>query len=73
MFLGAVIIVGIAAGGRPLADAYAEKIKFNYRQLGSKAEHVLSMKVNVLQQEIADLKEKITLLENAIELQKKEK
>jgi hypothetical protein len=71
MFLGAVIIVAIAAGGRPLAEAYAEQVKYKYRELGSHAETILNKKVSVLQQEIADLKDKISYLEMAQQAQQK--
>lgn len=71
MFLGAVLIVAIAAGGRPLAEAYAEQVKYKYRELGSHAETVLNKRVAVLQQEIADLKDKIHYLELAQEAQQK--
>jgi hypothetical protein len=63
MFLGAVLIVAIAAGGRPLAEAYSEKMKFQYRELGSHAENILNKKCSVLQQEIADLKDRLHYLE----------
>lgn len=63
MFLGAVFIVAIAAGGRPLAEAYAEQVKHKYRELGSSAETILSTKVSLLQQEVSDLKERIAYLE----------
>jgi hypothetical protein len=71
MFLGAVLIVAIAAGGRPLAEAYAEQVKYKYRELGSHAETVLNKRVNVLQQEIADLKDKVSYLELAHDAQQK--
>ena len=71
MFLGAVLVVGIAAGGRPIAEAYAEQVKFKYRELGSHAENVLNKRVSVLQQEIADLKDRIHYLEMTAEAHNK--
>lgn len=71
MFLGAVLIVAIAAGGRPLAEAYAEHVKYKYRELGSHAETVLNRKTSVLQQEIADLKDRIHYLELRQDAQQK--
>jgi hypothetical protein len=75
VILGVVIVVGIAAGGRPLAEAYAERMKYKYKSLDSEAEFVLRGRVAALEQELIALKQELVNLRNttdfAIEIMEK--
>ncbi len=60
MVLGVIAVVTIAAVGRPMAEAYAEKVRFKYKELGSESEILLKERVAALEQELADLKRQVT-------------
>lgn len=60
MVLGVITVVTIAAVGRPMAEVYAEKVKFKYKELGSETEVQLKERVTALEQELADLKKQVT-------------
>lgn len=64
MFLGVVTVVFIAAAGRPLAEAYAERLKWKYRQLDSEAEFVLKQRVAALEDEVRDLKRQVIAVQD---------
>lgn len=51
-----VLIVSIAAMGRPLAEAYAEKLKMKYREIGSQEAHNLKQRTHLLEGEVLELK-----------------
>ena len=59
MIVGVVAIVTVAAVGRPLAEAYSEKQKAKYRELGSDAEDKLKQRVAFLESEIDELKRQL--------------
>lgn len=63
MVLGVVAIVTIAAVGRPLAEAYAEKLKAQHRQLESHEKLALTNRILLLEQEVVDLKSKMAQIQ----------
>lgn len=65
MFLGVVSVVFIAAAGRPLAEAYAERVRWKYRQLDSEAEFVLKQRVAALEDEVRDLKRQVIAVQES--------
>lgn len=54
-----VAIVTIAAVGRPLAEAYSEKLKQRYRELGPEQERQLTARIAALEEEIRELKQQV--------------
>lgn len=60
MFWFAVLAaVSIAVLGKPLAEAYAERIKARYKGIGSEQEAFLRSRVESLEQEVIDLKKQL--------------
>lgn len=51
-----VAIVTIAAVGRPLAEAYSEKLKQRYKELGPDQERQLTARIAAMEEEIRELK-----------------
>lgn len=63
--LALISVVTIAAVGRPLAEAYAEKLKTRYRAIGSQEAYDLKERQQNLETEMIELKSQIkTLQEN---------
>jgi len=58
-----VLVVSIAAMGRPLAEAYAEKLKTKYREIGSQEAHSLKENMRLLEGEVLDLKAQMKILQ----------
>ena len=56
VLLSIVAVVTIAAIGRPLAEAYAEKLKSRYRELAPEKEEEFRRRLSLLEQETIDLK-----------------
>ena len=54
-----VTVVTIAAMGRPIAEAYAEKLKARYRALDSDAEVQLTARLAALEHEVTDLRKQV--------------
>jgi hypothetical protein len=65
--IGAIVIAAIIKLGKPLADAYAERVRFQYRELGSAAQEKLEKKTDYLESEIMDLKARVKALEESAE------
>lgn len=57
--VGIVAVVTVAAVGRPLAEAYSEKLKANYRGIGSQTEQQLQGRIACLEEEVRELKSQI--------------
>lgn len=51
-----VAIVTVAAVGRPLAEAYSEKLKTKYRGIGSEEASSLKLRVESLENELREFK-----------------
>jgi hypothetical protein len=52
-------IVTIAAVARPMAEAYAEKLKTRYKAIGSDEAQALKVKVDALENEVLELKSQV--------------
>jgi hypothetical protein len=64
---GLVAIVTIAAMGRPLAEAYAEKLKTKYRAIGSEQASSLQLRLESLENEVRDLKSQLKNVQESTE------
>jgi len=53
-------IVLVAAIGRPLAEAHAEKLKAQYRSMNSTVEKNLQDRVSALEEDVRELKRQVT-------------
>jgi hypothetical protein len=67
MFLGVVAVMGIRHIAKPITEAYAEKVKFGYRELGSQSEKELKEKVSALEDEIMNLKQQVKSLQESVD------
>jgi hypothetical protein len=57
LIMGSIVaIVTIAAVGRPLAEAYSEKLKQRYKEIGPEQERNLIARISSLEEEIRELK-----------------
>ena len=64
IFVIAIIsVVSIAAMGRPLAEAYAERLKTQYRAIGSQEAHGLKERLHVLEGDILELRSQVKILQ----------
>ncbi len=63
LVIAIVLIVTIAAMGRPLAEAYAEKLKTKYREIGSQEAHNLKKNLLGLEGEVLELKAQMKVLQ----------
>lgn len=59
MFLGVVSVVTIAAIGRPMAEAYSEKLKQRYRLMLPDAEQQLRQRLETQEMALLELKDEI--------------
>lgn len=57
--VGIVAVVTIAAVGRPLAEAHAEKLKAQYRAMNSDVEKNLTARVSSLEEEVRELQRQL--------------
>ena len=62
-----VLIVTIAAVGRPLAEAYAEKLKVSYREQGSDEMRRIKQSLESMERQVFELKEQVKQLEETNE------
>ena len=63
--IGLVSIVTIATVGRPLAIAYAEKLKTKYKEIGSDEANNLKQRVAAVEEEMRDLKRQLTNIQES--------
>lgn len=71
--LGGILVFGIvalAACGRPLAEAYSEKVKARYAEVSPEKFEALSEKTARLEAEIIDLRQTVKSLEEALEFER---
>ncbi len=65
--IGLVLIVTIAAVARPLAEAYAEKLKVSYREQGSDEMRRIKQNLESMERQVFELKEQVKQLEETNE------
>lgn len=65
--LGVITVVGLRAIGEPLTKAHAEKIKYQYKELGSAAETALKTRVEYLESEVLTLKQQLKEVQESVE------
>ncbi len=63
LVIAIVLVVSIASIGRPLAVAYAEKFKTKYREIGSQEAHNLKQHMQMLENELFELKSQVKILQ----------
>jgi hypothetical protein len=66
--LGIIIVAGIKSVAPPITEAYAEKIRYKYKELGSEAETVLKERVSFLENEVRDLKQQLSDVQQSLDL-----
>lgn len=59
VFLGVIIVVGIANIGKPITQAYVDKVRYKYKELDSEAETKLKARVEFLESEVIELKRQL--------------
>jgi hypothetical protein len=55
----AVVIFGLAKIGAPIAEAFADRLKMKFQELGPEEEHELKMRINALEEEVRNLKQQM--------------
>lgn len=63
LIIGIIAIVTVAAVGRPIAEAYSEKLKSQYRELGSQKEKQLQDRIGSLEEEVRALKNQLSAIQ----------
>lgn len=58
-----IAIVGLTAVVRPLAQAYSERLKASYKEIGSDQETLLKNRVSSLEEEIREIKRQMSNLQ----------
>ena len=67
MALSVVAVVTIAAVGRPLAEAYAEKMKAKYRELAPEQETALRTRMEQLEEDLVEVRKQLQQLQETSE------
>jgi hypothetical protein len=60
-----VIIVGIVKIGAPLADAFAERLKLKFQELGPEEERAMKARLDALEEEVRSLKRQMANIQDA--------
>jgi len=60
-------VVTIAAVARPLAEAYSEKLKIQYRAIGSEEWNKLKQRIDVLESELLEVKGQVKSFQETTE------
>lgn len=63
--IGLISIVALATVGRPLAIAYAEKLKTRYREIGSEEASNLKDRLAAAEEEIRELKRQMASVQES--------
>lgn len=64
LIIGVIAIVTVAAVGRPIAEAYSEKLKSQYRELGSQKEKQLQDRIGCLEEDVRELKNQMKAIQD---------
>jgi len=56
----AVVIFGIAKIAAPIAEAFADRLKLKFQEIGPEEEHELKVRINALEEEVRTLKQQIS-------------
>lgn len=59
IFFGIILVGGMRTIAAPLIQAYAEKMRYKYRDMGSESETLLKQKVEYLESEVVTLKQQL--------------
>jgi hypothetical protein len=62
IIIASVVLTMIGKIGAPLAEAFAERLKLKYRDMGSESEAKLQARIEVLEEEVHALQEQITAI-----------
>ena len=60
-------IVCIAAFGRPLGEAYAEKMKIESREAGSEKTQMIEARIKELEEQVASLNQQVLNMQESLE------
>jgi hypothetical protein len=67
VFFGVIIVVGIASIGKPITQAYVDKMRYKYKELDSEAETKLKQRVEFLESEVIELKKQLIAVQETAE------
>ncbi len=62
-----IVIVGLTAVIRPLAQAYSERLKAKYKEIGGDQEVLLKSRVSSLEEEIREIKRQVLSIQETSE------
>ena len=62
-----VIVTGLLALAKPMTEAFSERLKFRYRDLGSASEVLLKNQIRVLEEEVVSMKDQLKSLQETVE------
>jgi|SRR5271163_738228 len=54
-----VVIFGIAKIGTPIAEAFADRLKLKFQELGPEEEHEMKARIGALEEEVRGLKQQV--------------
>jgi hypothetical protein len=58
-----VLIVGIIKIGAPIADAFADRLKLKFQELGPEEERQLKSRIETLEEEVRNLKRQVVSIQ----------
>jgi hypothetical protein len=58
-----VLIVGIIKIGAPIADAFADRLKLKFQELGPEEERQLKTRIETLEEEVRNLKRQVVSIQ----------
>ena len=65
--IAVVIVTGLIALAKPITEAFSEKLKFRYREMGSEGEVMLKNKIHILEEEMVSMKEQLKSLQETLD------
>ena len=66
-----IAVVGLTAVVRPIAQAYSERLKAHYKEIGSDQEVLLKNRVSSLEEEIREIKRQMLSIQESSEFTSK--
>ena len=63
LFIVTVLLVGIVKIGAPIADAFADRLKMKFQELGPEEERQLKSRIETLEEEVRNLKRQVVSIQ----------
>jgi hypothetical protein len=67
LFIVTVLLVGIVKIGAPIADAFAERLRLKFQELGPEEERQLKARIEALEEEVRNLKGQVLSIQESTE------